>query len=72
MTIVRVEEADAAAAGKLKLDFKIPYADAFAAALTRSFSQTGIKLQPAQLVTVDFDFKSIPEDVLKVEFLPSK
>ena len=69
MTIVPVDAEQAEAAAIFKYDFKVPYADAFAGALTlaRSVSQ-----QQTTLVTADFDFKSVPAGTIKIEFLPSK
>ena len=67
MTIVPVSVEQAEAAAIFKYDFKVPYADAFAGALTLAHSQ-----QEATLVTADFDFKSVPSGTIKIEFLPSK
>jgi hypothetical protein len=57
------------AAAIFKYDFKVPYADAFAGALTLAHSASP---QRATLVTADFDFKSIPAGTIKIEFLPPK
>jgi len=56
------EEATQAALFKEK--FKLPFADCFAASLAQNES--------AVLVTADFDFKRLPPELLKVEFLPVK
>jgi len=69
ITIVPVDTADAEAAAIFKCDFKVPYADAFAAALTLAHSQPQHR---ATLVTADFDFKSVPAGTIKIEFLPAK
>lgn len=55
---------EATEAALFKEKFKIPYADAFAGSLAQR--------EAAVLVTADFDFRSIPSDALKVEFLPTK
>ena len=68
MTIVPVGAGDAETAAIFKCDFKVPYADAFAGALTLAHSTA----QPAMLVTADYDFKSIPAGTIKIEFLPPK
>ena len=68
ITIVSVDAADAAAAGKLKWKYRIPYADALAAALSMSHSQS----DRTTLVTADYDFKSLDKGLLSIEFLPSK
>ena len=48
----------------LKEKFKIPYADAFAAALAKN--------EDALLVTADYDFKKLPQGLIKIDFLPVK
>lgn len=68
LTIVPVDSGDAEAAAIFKCDFKVPYADAFAGALTLAHSTA----QQATLVTGDFDFKAIPAGTIKIEFLPPK
>lgn len=62
------EEAEAAAL--FKEQFKVPYADAFAGALATALSS--IRRQSATLVTADNDFRQIPKNVLRIEFLPAK
>jgi predicted nucleic acid-binding protein len=68
ITIVPVDVADATVAGKLKWKYRIPYADALAAALTVSRSQS----DRAVLVTADYDFKSLEKGLITIEFLPAK
>lgn len=51
-------------AALFKEKFKVPYADAFAGSLALR--------EAAVLVTADFDFKNIPPEILKIEFLPIK
>ena len=67
MTIVPVDADAAADAGKFKWNFSVPYADAFAGALTVSH-----KSDHATLVTADYDFKNVPKGTIKIEFLPIK
>ncbi len=67
MTIMPVDAAAAADAGKFKWSFSIPYADAFAGALTMSH-----KSEHATLVTADYDFKNVPKGTIRIEFLPAK
>lgn len=67
ITIVPVDAAAAAEAGKFKWSFSVPYADAFAGALTASR-----KSDHATLVTADYDFKNVPRGTIKIEFLPAK
>lgn len=55
---------DGVEAALFKARYKIPYADAFAACLAKQNS--------ACLVTADYDFKTLPAGILKVEFLPRK
>jgi len=69
ISIVAVDTGQAEAAAIFKYDFKIPYADAFAGALTLAHSSPQ---QRATLVTADFDFKFVPAGTIKIEFLPSK
>ena len=69
ITVVPVDAPQAEAAAIFKCDFKVPYADAFAGALTLAHSAP---LRRATLVTGDFDFKSIPAGTIKIEFLPPK
>jgi predicted nucleic acid-binding protein len=51
-------------AASLKVDRKIPYADAFAVELA-------LDSPDHILVTADYDFKAV-EDLIKIEFLPQK
>ena len=51
-------------AALFKHRFKLPFADCFAGSLAQSAS--------AVLVTADFDFKRVPPEELKIEFLPIK
>src|ERR1700739_2565009 len=69
ITIVPVDTAHAEAAAIFKCDFKIPYADAFAGALTLAHSAPP---RWATLLTAHFDFKSIPAGTIQIEFLPAK
>ncbi len=69
ITIVPVDTAYAEAAAIFKCDFKVPYADAFAGALTLARTSPPRR---ATLVTADYDFKSIPTGTIKIEFLPPK
>jgi predicted nucleic acid-binding protein len=71
VTIVPVDQVMAESAAEFKANLKLPFADAFAAALTLlSSADTG--KQPTTLVTADFDFKSVSAGILRVEFLPAK
>jgi predicted nucleic acid-binding protein len=70
MTVMSVDAWTAESAGRFKHDLGMPFADAFAVALTLQAS-TGTKAK-ATLVTADFDFKSVPKDLIRVEFLPQK
>lgn len=72
ITIVPVDALAANEAGKFKWHFGVPYADAFAGALTLSCSWSGSKPLHATLVTADYDFKSIPKGTIRIEFLPTK
>ena len=63
LTVVSVDADQAERAGILKQDFKLPYADAFAGALTMA--------RGATLVTADFDFKPAAY-AIQIEFLPTK
>jgi len=69
ITILPADAAHAEAAAIFKCDFKVPYADAFAGALTQARSTAQRR---ATLVTADFDFKSIPAGTIHIEFLPPK
>jgi len=68
VSVVPVDAADAAVAGKLKWKYHIPYADALAAALCMSSSQSDRTI----LVTADYDFKSLQKGLIAIEFLPAK
>jgi predicted nucleic acid-binding protein len=72
ITVVPVDANAAAEAGKFKWAFNVPYADAFAGALTLSCAQSSHKPEAAALITADYDFKSIPKGTIKIEFLPVK
>ena len=61
----------AESAATFKHDFKIPYVDAIAAALTRELS-SGSPKEWATLVTADFDFKNLPTASIQIEYLPAK
>ena len=69
IAIVPVDTAQAEAAAIFKCDFKVPYADAFAGALTLAHSAPKRR---ATLVTADFDFKAVPAGTIKVELFPPK
>lgn len=69
INIAPVDAAHAEAAAIFKCDFKVPYADAFAGALTLAHSAPPRR---ATLLTADFDFKSVPAGTIKIEFLPAK
>lgn len=64
LTIISSTAKEAHEAAFFKEQFKIPYADAFAAALS--------KRENALLVTADYDFKTLPPGLIKAEFLPVK
>jgi ribonuclease VapC len=68
MTIVPVDAAAAAEAGRFKARYHVPYADAFAGALAAR-RQTS---DAATLVTADNDFRGIPSGTIRIEFLPGK
>jgi len=69
IAIVPVDQLAAETAAGFKSTFKLPLADAFAAALTSLSSGNG---KYATLLTADFDFKSIPAGMIRIEFLPAK
>jgi len=69
ITIVPADASAAADAGLFKWRYGIPYADAFAGALTLRQRTAESK---AVLVTADNDFRDIPRGVLSIEFLPGK
>jgi hypothetical protein len=69
--IVDVSAGDAEQAGTFKGKFNIPYAHAFAGALTLAHS-AGPKAQHATLLTADYDFKTLAAGTIKIEFLPQK
>ena len=64
ITVIPIDASAAEDAAFFKQRFKIPYADAFAGSLALR--------ETATLVTADFDFKSLPAGVLRIEFLPLK
>ena len=64
LTIVSCGATEAEEAAFFKERYNIPYADAFAGSLALRESAT--------LVTADFDFKSLPSSLLKIDFLPLK
>jgi len=66
--VVDVSAEDAEAAGLFKEDHKVPYADAFAGALTLQHS-IGLPDPPATLVTSDNDFRGVRVGLIKIEFL---
>lgn len=67
ITIVPVDAAAATDAGKFKWSFGVPYADAFAGALTATH-----KPEHATLITADYDFKNVPKGMIRIEFLAAK
>ena len=71
ITIAPVGVSIAESAATFKHDFKIPYVDAIAAALTRELS-SGSPKEWATLVTADFDFKNLPTASIQIEYLPAK
>jgi predicted nucleic acid-binding protein len=64
LTVVGADKELAESAAIFKHDFKVPFVDAFAGSLALRANAT--------LVTADYDFKSVPSGILKVEFLPIK
>jgi predicted nucleic acid-binding protein len=64
LTIIAAEKNLAEGAAVFKYDFKVPFVDAFAGSLALR--------EDATLVTADYDFKSVPSDTIKIEFLPAK
>lgn len=72
MTIVPVDAATAADAGKFKWSFDVPYADAFAGSLAVNCWAAGANSEQATLVTADYDFKKVPKGTIRIEFLPTK
>lgn len=64
LTVVPCDATVAQDAAFFKERFKLPYADAFAGSLALRES--------AILVTADYDFKTLPAGILKIEFLPLK
>ena len=71
ITIVDVDAGVAERAGRFKCQHSIPFADAFAGALTLEYSNSH-KPDTATLVTADYDFKNVSKGTIKIEFLPSK
>jgi predicted nucleic acid-binding protein len=72
INIVPVDAASAEEAGRFKWEHNVPYADAFAGALTLSCSQSSSKLDQVTLVTADYDFKNVAKGTISIEFLPLK
>jgi predicted nucleic acid-binding protein len=64
LTVVTCSALESQEAAFFKERFKIPYADAFAGCLALRES--------AALITADFDFKNLPSDLVKIDFLPLK
>ncbi len=71
MAIVDVDAAAAADAGRFKWKFNVPYADAFAGALTLGLAKSA-ESHPVTLVTADHDFRNVPKGTMRIEFLPTK
>ena len=71
IAIVAVHREHAETAAIFRCDFRLPFADAFAGALTQAHS-LGTKAQQATLITADYDFKNVPQGTIKIEFLPAK
>jgi len=71
ITIVPVDAAAATDAGMFKWKHNVPYADAFAGALTLALSRSH-KSEPVTLVTADYDFKNVAKGTVKIEFLSLK
>lgn len=69
--IMPVHVQDAEAAGIFKQDFRVPYADAYAGSLAMHISEEA-KENQATLVTADNDFRNVPMELFKIEFLPNK
>ena len=69
--IVAADDALAESAAILKVNHRLPYADAFAAALTLQESAGKNKGLPV-LITADYDFKNLPPGTISIEFLPTK
>lgn len=63
LEVTTLDQAECERAGHLKYDWKIPYADCFAASLAATLKAT--------LVTADYDFKPFSTH-LQIEFLPQK
>jgi predicted nucleic acid-binding protein len=64
LTIVAADKDLSEGAGIFEYNFKVPFVDAFAGSLALR--------ENATLVTADYDFKTIPRDTIKIEFLPTK
>lgn len=58
-----ITKSDAAQAARFRYQYKLPYADSFAAALAQELKAT--------LLTADYDFKVVKQGV-QIEFLPPK
>lgn len=70
INIAPVDAGLAEFAARFKQDYKLPFADCFAVALT---VQTSIDTNAkAILITADYDFKSVPKNIVKIEYLPIK
>jgi predicted nucleic acid-binding protein len=64
VTVVAADKDLAEGAAIFKYDFKVPFVDAFAGSLALH--------ENATLVTADYNFKSVPSGVIKVQFLPAR
>ncbi len=71
ITVAPVDAGAAERAGRFKWKHNIPYADAFAGALTLDCANSQ-KLDHVTLVTGDYDFKNVSKGTIKIEFLPPK
>jgi predicted nucleic acid-binding protein len=71
ISIVPVGQPEAEAAAAFRYDYTVPFADAFAGALTLACAGASAGVQ-ATLVTADYDFKSVPPGTMNIEFLPVK
>jgi ribonuclease VapC len=69
--VVEVDDTLAETAAFLKVNDKLPFADAFAAALLSQESSGKSKELPV-LLTADFDFKNVSNTSLRIEFLSAK
>ena len=71
ISVIPVDRAAAEQAGKFRWKHNVPYADAFAGALTLEYVNSEGSDQ-ATLVTADFDFKNVLKGAIRIEFLPQK